>query len=110
MEKSGLTAHTVPNAPGGAEAAKAARIEATMADSIVRSERDLFEETLTAALKGLRLGKMAKVQVVELSDEFALVVDRRHLLRYQGVGPKAISEFAGNLSELLGGAKVFFST
>jgi len=82
-----------------------------MADSIVnRSESDLFEETLTAALKGLRLGKMAKVQVVELSDEFALVVDRRHLLRYQGVGPKAISEFAGNLSELLGGAKVFFST
>jgi len=81
-----------------------------MADSIVRSERDLFEETLTAALKGLRLGKMAKVQVIELPEEFALVIDRKHLLRYRGVGPKAVAEFVENLSERLDGCKVFFST
>ena len=82
-----------------------------MADSIVnRSERDLFEETLAAALKGLFLGRMANIQVIELREEFALALDRRHLLRYSGVGPKAVTEFARLLSESLDGCKVFFST
>lgn len=82
-----------------------------MADSIVnRSERDLFEENLAAALKGLRLGTMAKIQVLELREEFALALDRRHLLRYRGVGPSSVTEFVDALAERLDGCQVFFST
>ena len=82
-----------------------------MADSIVnRSERDLFEENLAAALKGLRLGTMAKIQVLELREEFALAIDRRHLLQYRDVGPRAVSELVYALAERLDGCKVFFST